>query len=201
MGKSIDKLTNKQIDQLILKSTHRMNSLGIRIPYSFFSESMKSNWHDILIAIENDYLSLESAIDHALKEMEENPDYSNEVFNLALISPGDISEYEEIHKNLATLAELVSDDDRKKTKEKILFVLLKWIYENRASYEDPLWVVWIIYDDFGFPNALEKFVYYMSPLDPSLGFGEEKIKLMYDNWQDYLKECTSKFGGSITNSF
>ena len=192
MGKLTNKLTNEQLDKLILESTQPMNSLGIQIPYSYFSESVKLNWYDISIAIENAYLPIKSGIEHAIKEIEDNLDYHGAVLNLAMISPNDTSSYEEISKNIVQLAELVSDDDKSKAKEKMLFVLLKWIFENQNNYDDPLRVVEIVYDDFDFPEIIKDFVRYEPSAHAIHGAMDKNLKRLYNNWQNYLIARTVK---------
>ena len=196
MGKSTDKLTNAQLDKLILESTLPMNSLGIQIPYSYFSESVNLNWYDISIAIENAYLPIKSGIEHAIKEIEGNLDYNDGVLNLAMISPNDTSSHEEISKNIVQLAELVSDEDKSKAKEKILFVLLKWLFENQKNYDDPLRVVEIVYDDFDFPEIIKDFVRYEPSPHTIKGAMDENIKRLYNNWQFFLKARSIKFNQS-----
>lgn len=193
MEKLTNKLTNKQLDKLILESTLPMNSLGIQIPYSYFFDQVKLNWYDILFAIENVYLPLKSAIDYAIKEIEENPNYHDRVLDLAMISPSDISSNEEISNSIVQLAELVSDDDKSRAKEKILFVLLRWIFENQKNYEDPLKVVEVIYDDFDFPEIIKGFVRYEPSPYTIHGVMDENIKRLYNNWQDYLNTQTVKY--------
>ncbi len=196
MGKSTNKLTNAQLDKLILESTLPMNSLGIQIPYSYFSESVNLNWYDISIAIENAYLPIKSGIEHAIKEIEGNLDYNDGVLNLAMISPNDTSSHEEISKNIVQLAELVSDEDKSKAKEKILFVLLKWLFENQKNYDDPLRVVEIVYDDFDFPEIIKDFVRYEPSPHTIKGAMDENIKRLYNNWQFFLKARSIKFNQS-----
>jgi hypothetical protein len=154
---------------------------------------VKLNWYDISIAIENEYLPIKSGIDHAIKEIEGNLDYHDGVLNLAMISPNDISSYEEISKNIIQLAELVSDDDKCKAKGKILFVVLKWIFENRKNYEDPLRGVEIVYDDFDFPEVIKDFVRYEPSPQTIYGAVDENIKRLYNNWENYLKVQSVKF--------
>lgn len=193
MEKSTSKITNEQLDKLILESTRPKNSLGIQIPYSYSSEIVKLNWNDILFATENAFLPLKSAIDHAIKEIQENPDYQDTVLDLASISPNDVSSNEEISKYIVRLAELVLDDDKNKSNEKMLFVLLKWIFENQKYFVDPLRVVEIIYDDFNFPEIIKDFVRYEPSPYTIKGSMDENLNRLYNNWQDYLKAQTIKY--------
>lgn len=193
MEKLTSKITNEQLDKLILESTRAKNSLSIQIPYSYFSDVVKLNWFDILFAIENAFLPLKSAIDHAIKEIEENPDYQDTVLDLASISPNDISSNQEISKYIVRLAELVSDDDKSKSNEKILYVLMRWIFENHQIYADPLRVVEIIYDDFNFPEIIKNFVRYEPSPYTIKGTMDQNINRLYNNWKDYLKAQTIKY--------
>lgn len=186
MEKSTNKITNEQINKLILGSSQPMNSLGIHIEYSYFSELVNLNWYDILIAIKNEYLPIEAGIEHAIKEIETNSDYNNEVFNLAIISKNDINYDEEIRERLSKLADLVSNYDKGKTKEKLLFVVMHWIFHNQKHYEDPLRVVEVIYDDFDFPKIIKDIVRYESSSHICYSPIDKNIDRLYDNWQNYL---------------
>lgn len=193
MEKSTNKLTNGQLDRLIIESTHSMNSLGIQIPYSYFNNLVKLNWYDILFAIQNAYLPFKSAIDHALKEIEENVHYHEVVLELAMLSPNDINLNYEIDKYIVQLAELVSDDDKCETNEKMLFCLLNWIFECQKEYDDPLRVVEIIYDDFEHPDLVRSFVRYEPSPYTVLNSQDENINRLYSNWKDYLKAEAKKY--------
>ncbi len=151
------------------------------------------NWYDILFAIQNDYLSIEAAIEHAIKEIEKNVDYSDAVYNIASISPNDVYAKDDVVKYMFQLIEMVSDDDKCKTNDKILFVLLKWVFKFKEKYVDPLRVVEIIYDDFNYPISMKYFVRYEPSPYTIIGSLEENIKRLYSNWQDYLRSEEQKY--------
>lgn len=79
MEYQIKKLTDKQIDKLILESKFPMNSLSIFIPYSYALKLVDLNWSDMLFAIENGYFTHQSAIEHAIAEIEKNENYSQAI--------------------------------------------------------------------------------------------------------------------------
>ena len=182
-----NKITNEQLDELVIKSNCPMNSLGIVIPYSYFSGLVKLNWYDILFATDNNYLSQKSVVEHAVVEMDENPNYQKTVLDLAILSPDEVALAYEIHKPLIELAKQVSDEEKCGSKSKILYVLLKWIFENRECYLDPLTVVEIIYADFNYPESIISFVRYMPSTKPLYGTTEANIEQMYNNWKSYLE--------------
>lgn len=193
MEKSPNKITNEQIDKLIIESNHPMNSLGIQIPYSYFSGLVKLNWYDVLFAIENIYLPLESVIKHAEKEIDENPNYHESVFDLVILSPNEADTVYEINKSLAELTKQVADEDKLEARDKVLYVLLKWIFEHQESYVDPLKVVEIIYDDFNYPEVIKNFVRYEPSPQTILGKIDANIERLYNNWRSYLEVQEKKY--------
>ena len=114
----IKKLSNEEIDIMSKNGVlpvRPMNSLGIMISYEYFLKLVDLNWYDILFAIENGYLNVESAVEHALKVIEQVEVYEEEVFELASIMKKEIQGKEcEIFEILRKLAnELPSEIDRK----------------------------------------------------------------------------------------
>ena len=74
-------------------------------------------------------------------------------------------------------------------------LVLRHVYINRDSYQDPLDEVASIYADFGFDEEVEKFVYYMPPsgCNPSRHTYEENITRLYANWELYLRTNRDKY--------
>ena len=70
------------------------------------------------------------------------------------------------------------------------YILLSLLFENKEKFEDPLRAVEIVYDDFGFPKSLEKFVRYM-PIEDNESIGTEEQ--MYKHWEDYLNSQKKRF--------
>ena len=182
----IKKLTNDQIDKLVLDSKLSMNSLSISIPYSYVIELVDLNWNDILFAIENGFLLQDSAIEHAIIEIEKNEKYSQAVFDLACLSPTQTIDKESIFLNIKKLANLISEDLKRQSKDKIMYVLLNWVFEHRDHYSDPFRVVEIIYDDFSFPAAISSFVRYLPSDQTDLDSVDSNKEKLYKNWKKYL---------------
>ena len=186
MEYQIKKLTDKQIDKLILESKFPMNSLSIFIPYSYALKLVDLNWSDILFAIENGYFTHQSAIEHAIAEIEKNENYSQAIFDLACLFPTQTIQVESIYPYIKELANLTCEQLKRQSKNKIMYVLLSWVFEHRENYSDPFKVVEIIYDDFGFPETISNFVRYMPSNQPNLGTVELNKERLYRNWETYL---------------
>lgn len=75
------------------------------------------------------------------------------------------------------------------------YLVLRHVYINRDSYQDPLDEVASIYADFGFDEEVEKFVYYMplSGCNPSRHTYEENTARLYANWELYLRTNREKY--------
>ena len=170
----------------------QMNTVKISIPYSYFSKLANLGWHDVLFAIENGFLSHESAIEHAVIEIEQNGNCPHEVTELACLLRNE-AHYHIVYPLLVELANQTSDEVKKETKDKMLYVLLNWVFEHKESYEDPLEVVTIIYDDFGFPDSMIKFIRYMPSDEPPLDTTEAYIERIYSNWSDFLSAHKAKY--------
>jgi len=74
--------------------------------------------------------------------------------------------------------------------EKWLFVALKWLYENRSDFQNPLREVEEIYAEFDYPSAVSQFVGFLPPANgyrPESHTPEENQQRLYDLWAAYLR--------------
>lgn len=53
------------------------------------------------------------------------------------------------------------NDTTENAKNKLLYLVLSYLYDNRNRIEDFLCVVDIVYDDFGFPKIISKQIDYL----------------------------------------
>jgi hypothetical protein len=71
-----------------------------------------------------------------------------------------------------------------------LFIALKWLYENKADFKNPLREVEELYAEFDYPSVISQLVGFLPPANgyrPELRTSEENEKLLYDLWAAYLK--------------
>lgn len=83
------------------------------------------------------------------------------------------------------------------------FLVLLFIYENRASFADPLAEVENVYADFDYPEDMREFVRYepsRPDYEPQAHSYEENIDRLYKNWLDYLVAARAKFGPQHSSS-
>lgn len=123
----------------------------------------------------------DAAIEHALKQLENQDEIDQNVFSLAILKRD-----ENIHPYIDQLASKGSPQNLEQSQYKFLYLVLKWIYENREIYVDPLELVEIIYSDFAYPELISNFVRYMPSKQPPLSSLDLYQKRLYDNWKMFL---------------
>lgn len=160
-----------------------MNSLNIILSYDYVSELINLTWQDILYGIKNKFLMENALIKYAIDELCVNENPSKLILELSCLQEGD-----SIYPYMDELMHLqqeqnVSDSS---SKDKFLYVLLNWIYENKDKYKDPLEMVEYVYADFDYPEIISKFVKYMPLNEPSLGTIELNRERLFKYWKDYL---------------
>lgn len=176
------------IDKLVLESKTPTNSLSIQIPFSYASELIKLNWNDILFAVRNGYFDKASALEYAVLLLD-NDENNGKIIDLACLNPSDVTQ-EEILQFIVDFADKVPENAKAETSDKIMYILLNQLFENKNIFEDPFRVIEIVYDDFNFPKSIENLIRYMS--EDSF-FTIEQLEI---NWIEYL--CSQKIKYGIT---
>lgn len=189
MEGQIKYFTNHLVNQLVLDSEIQMNSLGIRIPLSYALNLIELNWNDVLFAIQNEYFSKEIVIDYAINLVRNGRD-DQEVIDIACLDADEITKEELLQDYIFKLANEVSEEDKEQTQEKLLYVLLCLLYEERSIFEDPLTAIEVVYDDFGCPPIMQGFVRYMQIENENTSATTERY---YANWNKYLDNQRQKF--------
>lgn len=166
-----------------------MNYLSKDFNYEYIISKVKLNWEDIEYGIENEYISSDIAIDHAMHELAECEDYSQDLLDLASLSKGEIvyPYLRELSKGSKKL------NDNIVIKEKWMYLILDWVYNNRNKYSDSLGIVEEIYSDFDYPELISNFVRYMPSNEADLGSVELNEGRLIEIWHEYLDEQYKRF--------
>jgi len=96
-------------------------------------------WKDIDFLIDKEYLDERAAVEHALYIIDEDNLINNpEIMDLICLGSG-----ESIYPHMYKLV------DKEKTqeysvKDKMMFLILNWVYDNKANFKDPLGVIEVI---------------------------------------------------------
>lgn len=188
MENQIKYFSNDLIDKMVIENNCPTNSLSIKIPFSYATNLVNINWNDILYAMENDYFDKASAVEYAVLLLV-NGSSDERIIDLAGLNVHEITKEEILQKFVVKFAYRESSENKKEAKEKIMYILLNLLYENRGIFEDPLKAVEIVYDDFGFPKIIANFVRYM-PIEKNESGSETQ---MYEQWKNYLNNQKNRF--------
>lgn len=180
-------MRNEIIDELIVNSTCPTNSLSIKIPVTYALRLVQINWADIMFAIENDYFDIEAAVEYAvhLMELDQSDDL---IIELACIKANELIREEIIENYINKFVERTTVEERQEAKDKILYAVMNYLYENKQIFENPATVIEVVYDDFGFPESMKKVVSYI----PSKNELDKENNLFYNNWSEYLLQQRKK---------
>lgn len=172
------------------------NTLSISFPYSYAAEAVSLNWHDILFAINSGFLSFHAAIEHAVRELERNEAASQSVLELAMLFFDTAFPFS-IHPYIDELSEQMTAEEKNQSKDKIMYVLLKWVYDNKSQYDDPLGVVEVIFDDFDFPRLMTPFVRYLPAQGALPKTSKQAIAGLYKKWKTFLDLQKDKWKSNL----
>jgi|GEM_PF-967667 len=161
-----------------------MNTLKIKLSYEYIAQICILYWRDLDFLINNEYLDERAAVEHALYIIDEDNLITNpEIMDLICLGNGK-SIYPYIDKLV----------DKEKTqeylvKDKVIFLILNWVYDNKANFKDPLGVIEVIYADFDYPKEIRHLIRYASvPSYMKYATSELGIEKIYENWEIYLEE-------------
>ncbi|MEQ1935928.1 MAG: DUF2247 family protein [Fimbriimonadaceae bacterium] len=163
------------------------------VPVEFVSRHVKPTWSDVELGLHNRWLNSADAVKLAVQIVAADESASREEVMLAA---SDSSKAVEIAEQVQALAKAESEGGQQKSRQRWLYLLLAWVYENRASVADPLSVVEEIYSNFGYPEEVAAFVRYMPPKNdeywPQLPTKEENDERLMGVWADYISRGVVK---------
>lgn len=151
--------------------------------HEFASKLIKLTWHDVWGAVSRKIVSRQFAVEHALSEWERLDEYPDVLVDLASLGKGG-----DIHPYIDELVAMEQGQPENEGNEKLLYLVLSWLYETRDSYSDSLEIVEQVYADFDYPEKIEGFVRYMPSDEPDLGSVEKNRARLFEKWAHYLSE-------------
>lgn len=180
MASPTNKITEDHIRKLVSESKNRLNPLSMEFTYEYATKLVSLNWTDMKFAIENNFLAHQSAIEHALVELQKNESTTEEILELACILQSDVEFPYNVCRLVNKLAILHNTDNSIDSKEKFLYVSLSWVYEHKDDYCNPIEVVDILCDEIDYPVEVKQLCSFM----PSSDF---TIEGMFDRLTLYLE--------------
>lgn len=165
-----------------------MNYYKIVFNYEYASTLISLTWSDILFGINNGFFTDEIAVKKAISEITENDNSSELVMEIASIFKG-----ESIHPYIY---ELVKDEKEEGNviRDKFLYLLLNWLFENKDEYPDVSDMIEQIFADFDYPMEISNLVGYLPSSEDIFEPWEDYRR---KKWKEYLNKQKirfSKFG-------
>lgn len=154
------------------------------VPIEFAIKKTSIDWCDLKWGYAEGYVSWRKIVSLAEKKSGDEP-LEEEVLDLARVNNECVWK---VAEQLEILTER-TDCRPEVSKQKWLYTVLSWLFENRAELPDPLGAVEDIYADFDYPEEIRSFVRYMPPVgqrDPRLYSLEENNEALLSNWREYL---------------
>lgn len=162
------------------------------VSIKFINENFRLTWCDIKWGYENHLITSEVPIKKA-EESVLTGCYNDTELELSFIFLSEPKQIESFLNKLCSGPEKIDDS---KIKNKWLFIVLSWLWDNRNNFEDPLAEVEVIYSDFDYPSEIEGFVKYMPTTDgydPSVFSQDENVSNLLRKWKDFLEKGTIVF--------
>jgi hypothetical protein len=169
-----------------------MNYLSKDFNHDYISQRIKLTWKEILYGIEKNYIYPDVAIEFAINEVSEKEEYPEELIELA-----SLTKEESVHPYLKRLVDSEETQEDDVIRDKWLYLILDWIYNNKDKYLDSLQIVEEIYAEFDYPEQITTFVRYMPSDAPDLGSAQLNEERLYRNWKSYLDSQKEQFSTSI----
>lgn len=167
---------------------------AISIPIEFVLARTRLTWGDAQYGLDHGWLNSRSMIDLALTALEHKTE--NDPLELRLAGLREDEEWA-IPELVEKLAQLEPADSIDEAKKKWLCLILAWLYERRAEFDDPFPIINEIYADFDYPEEIKGFVSYM-PLGEPRSIPPYKAETprerMLRLWQEYVGNCHGERG-------
>ena len=168
-----------------------MDLIKLQIPAAFVRDRCRLTWREIRYGLDEELLAPDAPIDFAMTELAAVGEPPDALVELAAAGKGEATRH-----LVDELADAEPDRDSAEIRDKWLYLVLAWIFENRANFPSPLQTVEEVYADFGYPSEIVGFVRYMPTSAPSLGDRQLNEQRLYENWRQYLVDAAAKFAPS-----
>ena len=165
-----------------------MDIVRLRIPYGFIRDRARMSWREVRFGLVSELLDPEAPIKLATEQAAELEHPSADLVDLAGAD-----------KNEPTLelVERLADGEPQRLdsdiRDKWLYLVLAWTYEDRDGYLDPLQRVEEVYADFGYPEQIAKFGRYMPMDGPDLGSRDANERRLFQRWKCYIDETAPSY--------
>lgn len=158
----------------------------VAIPFAFVRDRLALTWPDVAWGFRSGWLDAAAVVDYAVDLLLKDEKTSPVVVALAGLTRSELWEVP------ALLERIVGDagtEDSAASRPRWLFLVLAWVYEHRADWDDPLGVVEDLFVDFDYPEEIRGFVR-STPVEdgyePAAHSRAENVARLMSTWEHYL---------------
>lgn len=162
-----------------------MELVRLGIPYEFIRDRLRMNWRDVRFGLENELLDPLAPVELAAEQV---ADLEHPPPMLTALAGGELT-----MRLIQQLANGEPPCSEAELRDRWLYLVLAWIYEQRDQYPEPLQTVEEVYADFGYPKQIADFVRYMPMVGEDLGSREANELRLFERWKLYLDEAASGY--------
>ena len=152
------------------------------------------NWHDVLFLLNTGYFKYKDAVEYAKIVIGDIPEHEEALTELLLFSPIEIKNGTLVKEHVVKLANNIDEFSKQQSFDKIMFLLLSWIYDHKDQFDEPLDLVALAVMDFGYPELTEKLCHPYS-------LKEDEFNAVYRDWERYLRDEAQRWGRGIVFEF
>jgi hypothetical protein len=148
-----------------------------------YSKTPWLTWRELFFGLESGYIDEKKLSEYVCDALTSTS--PPEAIELASLEPQEKHLASNILKSLNDKYPSTESDPTKPW----IFLLLSFLFENKANYDDPLGIVEQLYADFDYPEEIAPLVRYM-PLPEGIEGSED---LLFQNWRAALSNYESMF--------
>ena len=164
------------------------------LPTAYVLGQVSLAWRELLWGYDHGWNSWDCLTEFAMRQLVSKNNHQMAEVELAGLLASESNRARDLAEELAHNEPPLSEGA---VSEKWLYLILRWIFENRERTVEPFALVEALYADFGYPHEIARFVRYMPPEDgyePREHSPAENEGQMLEQWRDYLIEAEKKFG-------
>lgn len=168
------------------------------LPTGFVLSHVSLTWREILWGYDHGWINWDGLTELATRQLVSKVNNHPAEIELAGLLAVESTRARVLAEQLASKEPPMTEEV---IKGKWLYLILRWLFENRERAADPFALVEEIYSDFGYPDEIARFVRYMpvgDDYDPRAHSKAENDDRALLHWREYLIGAEKKFSSGLT---
>ncbi|PIE91610.1 MAG: hypothetical protein CR997_00205 [Acidobacteria bacterium] len=160
-----------------------MSKLDLVVPFAFINPRFSLSWKECLFGYGEGYLSAKSVVSMAQAAVLSQDYLDSAILELAALKKG-----KSPRGLLEEAASLEADQSVDVTREKWLFILLSWLFEEKDKKRNPFLDLEYIYYQFDYPPCMKSFIESEPSRTSWMRTSKQNKQVLIKKWSEFLKE-------------